>query len=1185
MMAMYRIRPAIHTVDAGARLTEVSLFCALVLALTSVCGCGGGGGTGAGGGSTATLYLTATPSAATINPGVSFSVIVVATGSGTNATPSILLGTLPAGITTSATFPMNVPTSGARVRFTASSSLVSGTYSIKFSGTAGSATASASLALTVQAGTPSAVSFATPEFDEFQVAQASSTTLQLQSLGSSIYDVTLGVTGLPAGVTATFNPPVIEPGQKFSVTLLASATAVPAHNIEWTLTGTPAANVTAPSIPLLLNVTSTTGAGWSNQSSYVSTRATPISAVYDPFHQLIYAANPVWNEIHVISDKTRAQLTKLAIRDPRAMDMSIDGTRVWVATGSQVMYSIDTATQKMTSYQLPNFVTSTNASGTWEGWQVFSLSDGTVLVDNPFFWAIWDPSANSMMALSPPNLMGAVARSGDGKRIFSAGGDENETSFTYDVLSHTFSPTISLSSFGYAGQSAANADGSRVVVQDHSGMTLYDSNFNMVGSLPGEGALYSSPIQNQLWGGFVLGPDGTKIYEELATPSPVIATVDVATRQVTQISPAMPIVPIGVELSPIPFCVPVPFAVDSAGMVLSFQYHGIAFDDATVPMNYSPMTPGSPYFLQHANVYSGPLSGGTAVSGFGDAFGLVPDVYFGTNRGTASLGSSGNLTITSPPASAAGPVDVKILFPDGNEVFNPQFFTYGTQIQTPVISAGPPQGGVAATLTAFGLPIDPSQDTVTVGGQTAAVTSKSTQYPPFTDEQSAMFLSYTVPAGSPGWADLAVTTPNGTSSLPHGFYFEKNVTDYALTDSPTFVLYDKGRNQLYLSAGDHIDVFSLASNSFRTPLNPPSVGGNKQFQGLALTLDEKTLLAADLVDNSLAVLDPDAPSTAFAISLPAVGFNPGNSCPIGPLFVAADNAGAAYVVDGSVVGIACGPGGVTSIVNLAAKTSAPMNIPHCGASSGAAYVTSIGDGSRIGFGAYYGPGGFAIYVPAQAACLPAAGPTLPYGMTSSSDGNVLGVMRAFADPNGNVLGRFAYPTVLYPSASSADYDTYAPYQDGALQNPALNAAGSLYYWPYPGYVDIIDVQHGISTLRLGLSETVASAVSPMAIDSSGQHVFLITNKGLTIVDLGNAPLSIGHLSETAVTAGQQIVIRGSGFQPGITASVGGVAASVVFTDTETLSLTTPSTLTGIQDVVLTNPDGAVYTLQSAVDLK
>ena len=36
---------------------------------------------------------------------------------------------------------------------------------------------------------------------------------------------------------------------------------------------------------------------------------------------------------------------------------------------------------------------------------------------------------------------------------------------------------------------------------------------------------------------------------------------------------------------------------------------------------------------------------------------------------------------------------------------------------------------------------------------------------------------------------------------------------------------------------------------------------------------------------------------------------------------------------------------------------------------------------------------------------------------------------------------------------------------------------------------------------------------------------VITNKGLTIIDLGDAPLSVGHLSEVAAAPGVQIVMR------------------------------------------------------------
>ena len=210
---------------------------------------------------------------------------------------------------------------------------------------------------------------------------------------------------------------------------------------------------------------------------------------------------------------------------------------------------------------------------------------------------------------------------------------------------------------------------------------------------------------------------------------------------------------------------------------------------------------------------------------------------------------------------------------------------------------------------------------------------------------------------------------------------------------------------------------------------------------------------------------------------------------------------------------------------------------------------------------------------------------MPYGVAASADGNVIGLLRAFVNPSGNIVGRFAYPQVLYPHASDAVYYNYAPDQDGALQNPALNDTGSLYYWAYPHYIDIVDVHHGTPALRFGLTETVANTVSPMAIDSSGQRIFLITNKGLTVVDLGEAPLSVGHFSQTTASAGDQVEVRGSGFKYGITATLGGSPASVAFTDSETLTLTVPSTRTGPEDLVLTNPDGTSYTLQNALTVQ
>lgn len=1176
-----------------------AVYLGLAIAGIGFAGCGGGGGASASSPSTpvpaAYLSLTADPSTAIVSPNDTFSVAIRANENGTTATPTITLGTLPAGLTTTSTFPMSVPAGGATIVFTTSATITTGTFTVAVAGTAGAATATASIPLTVVTTAPDPGYFQTPSSGEVEIEPGTSVSVSNGyglNAASPIYDVTLSVTGLPSGVTATISPQSVEPGNSFTVTLTASSSAPVSHNTQWSIVGTPSVSVATITANYLVDVVpSSGGAGFNNQTSYVSTRATPFSAVFDPAHQAIYSANQVWNHIDVISDKTHSVVTSIPIRDPRAMDISVDGSTIWVCTGSQVMYGINTVTQKATFYQLPplsvSYSNGTTVPASWEGQQVLSLADGTVLIiTTPYTGSgsatavIWNPVSNAFRPLTSPTTanQGVFARSQDGKHVFVLGSDEYETSYTYDVMSGTFTAPKLLSSFGYATLAAANNDGSRVAVADYNGFTLYDGNLNLIGILPGDGGGGSFPPEDLLFGGFVFSADGRRIYEETeATATPVIVTIDVATQQAIALSPAMPIVPVFSVLVP-PFHMPLPIAIDAAGLLVGVQYHGIAFDDPKVDINFSNLTPGAPTNLQNSSLYSGPLAGGTTSASFGNAFSLTPDVYYGGTKGIATLATD-SLSITSPPAVSPGPVDVKILFPDGNEVFNPQFFTYGTQIQDSLISGGAPQGGIAARLDAFGLPLDPSQDKVTLGGNAAVVTSTVTQYPPFTNEQTDMFLSYTVPSGSPGWKDLTVATPNGTGTLPKAFFYAKSVEDYPTSDSPTFLLFDSGRNQVYLSAGGQIDVFSLSSLSFSAALKSPVSGS--QFQGLALTPDGKTLLAADFANASVAVIDPDSPSSSYEIGLPG-SKSTYEQCTAGPFFVVADNQGNALVASGAVVGnIACGPAQSYPIfiANLTTKTGAKFYNSGCGYKA-ATFLSASHDGSLIGIA-----GSFDIYLPATQKCIPAAQPAQQYDVTVSGDGNVLGLDRAFVDPKGNVLGRFAYPQVYYPGTSSAVYYTYSPYQDGALQNPTLNDAGSLYYWAYPGYVDIVDVQHGTPALRFGLTETVTNTVTPMAIDGSGQHIFLITDKGLTIVDLGNAPLSIGHISQTLVSAGTQVTIRGSGLESGITATVGGISASTVFTDSEAITITVPTTTPGLADVVLSNPDGTAYTLASALSVK
>jgi IPT/TIG domain len=266
------------------------------------------------------------------------------------------------------------------------------------------------------------------------------------------------------------------------------------------------------------------------------------------------------------------------------------------------------------------------------------------------------------------------------------------------------------------------------------------------------------------------------------------------------------------------------------------------------------------------------------------------------------------------------------------------------------------------------------------------------------------------------------------------------------------------------------------------------------------------------------------------------------------------------------------PDGNTYIANLSTKSAAAVPTgAACG--STAQSVDASTDGNYIGFGSPP-----CIYTAANATYNAEPFPygnTNEYGIAISGDANVVFANDILGDVNLNMLGAIARPTPFYGNTVTADPLT-------PLLYPRLNASGSLYYVPYPNYFEIIDVQHATLRMRFSLTETIQDTAAPLAIDSGGRFVYLLTDKGLTVVDLGAAPLSIGHLSQATAPAGTQVTVRGSGFDSGTTATVGEVAAVVSFTDENTLTLTIPAVSSGPQDIVLTRTDGESYTLENGI---
>jgi hypothetical protein len=146
-----------------------------------------------------------------------------------------------------------------------------------------------------------------------------------------------------------------------------------------------------------------------------------------------------------------------------------------------------------------------------------------------------------------------------------------------------------------------------------------------------------------------------------------------------------------------------------------------------------------------------------------------------------------------------------------------------------------------------------------------------------------------------------------------------------------------------------------------------------------------------------------------------------------------------------------------------------------------------------------------------------------------------------------------------------------------------------------GGVDVLDAHSGALRLRILLPQQLMTDVdglhgSFLTTDENGERLFAITstdgtaeNAGITVITLATVPLGIGTLnpSNGPAAGGTQITIRGSGFQSGVTVTIGGKTATATFVDMNTLTVVAPALSTGGQRVTIANPNGQSISLDAA----
>jgi pro-kumamolisin-like protein len=193
--------------------------------------------------------ISASPASLTITQGDSgFSTISITPQNGFSGSVSFAASGLPSGV--AASFNPASATTSSTLKLTASSTAATGTANVTITGTSGSLTRQAQLTITVNPAAGFTLSASPSSLTVVQGSQGSST-ITVNPLSGFSGTVALSASGLPSGVTASFNP--ASTTGTSTLTFTAGATAATGSVIV-TITGTSGSLTTSTAISLTVTL-------------------------------------------------------------------------------------------------------------------------------------------------------------------------------------------------------------------------------------------------------------------------------------------------------------------------------------------------------------------------------------------------------------------------------------------------------------------------------------------------------------------------------------------------------------------------------------------------------------------------------------------------------------------------------------------------------------------------------------------------------------------------------------------------------------------------------------------------------------------------------------------------------------------------------------------------------------------
>lgn len=1166
---------------AGALLCAVTLCPAALLS-----GCGGGGSTAPP--PVPDFSLALTPASISITPsGTAQSVLSLTALNGFSSNVSVQISGLPAGVTTSASTYTVSAGNPQTVILTAASNAAATTVTAALTGISGSLTHTANLSVQVAAA-PAPPDFSlglNPASISIASGGTAQTAVSLTALNGFSSNVSVQVSGLPAGLTASSSGLTLTPGSPQTVIFSA------ASNTEVTV-ATVVFTGTSGSLTHTTNLGVQVGARPFPGDQFMRLPGAEIgrpalAGVYDQVLKEVFYSNPNFNSVEVYSTVDGHKVGEVPIPSPAGLQFSPDFSRLYVGTVTPSVYVVDPVALHVVEQIVvplsspipPSFASEMPV-------MPYPMADGSVLLGmgvtslstNVLDLVRYDPVAHTFTLADPgpSNLGGNPARSPDGNYLFVYGYASNGYGLElYSAATHSYLPV-----FGQVQNEAvllaANQNGSQyATVQELAPYGSGNAQINFWGAnLQPQPQSYTV---NAAVSAAIYSRDGKYLY--LPTDVGYIVVLD------TQAG--TPAGYLGLSLAGQLY--------DSTLFDVDENYHlyGGATGGAYI-LNASqtaaaPPTavPDFPTSTSAANPNVGPLAGGTQVqfapapTGSGSADGIASsmEAYFGATPATqdtvgpypSSSNGENFLTATTPPSTTPGPVSVLLTDANNNRVFLPDAFTYGPKILRVQPSAAGPAGGDSITIFAYGLGFfDLSDIHVTIGG-TAVNMKNATLNSYVSNTFPEASVTIPVPPGTPGWADVQVTTSNGTDTLKRGLQYLSAETE--ITGGPfAFAVYDAGRDLFYLTGnGNTVSVFNPSTQSMGQALTSSSISSGATLQHEAITPDSSKLLVVDPTGQAIIVFDLAA-GTSKKVSV-ILASDPAKTS-VQPTNVVASANNHAFV------GVTpCLPLREINLANLtvqgrtdlSSSCSAYTPYPEFGAASadGSTIIYAASSGMQFGIS----PSGPEYVWSYDASADAFSGPVI------FNDQPWMNGLKPVLDGDGGVVG---IPQGILDAQRLPKVNILA----GGI-SAEMNGTGSLLYgFGYQGsQIVLSDTHNGRGLLMLQAQNTpgtVLGGYQPLAIDATGTKILLGLQNGLAYFQLDVVPLAVGTVIPETAPPGATIQVHGSGFLAATTVKIGGLRANCGFVDAETLSCAVPALKSGAASMSLSNPDGQTYSFENAL---